>query len=297
MKETYEFRILEDNARDLLPSDVGEILGGFVRKITTARDDPIFNLLGDLERERIASHQPSLFSYWSVIRLYTPEEMAAASLLEVWANRPFEPAGEECGTVYDESAMCGYVFWQSSENVRPEFAMTDRCGHGARQINPLYLKRGTIPKYDFARTIASEIVVSQRVVDVFERHRLTGVRFDPVIYTKSRSKAPAEPRFQLVVTERVAEFAPNVCGGDNPFDERGQGRCTRGHSIGYNLLTPVTVLGSSVPNTDVCATRQLKGVHRGLLRPSPVMLMKPRSWQAIRAAGLTGIDAEVAYIE
>ena len=43
---------------------------------------------------------------WHVIREYNDEELNNAQLFHIRIKKTFEPAGKECGTVYDESTAC-----------------------------------------------------------------------------------------------------------------------------------------------------------------------------------------------
>ena len=70
--------------------------------------------------------------------------MEKASIFLLFIIPLFEPAGEECGTKYDEAFACA------------------QCSSGAKQVTDLFLDCRRIPKKkDAAVTFAGEIVVSR----------------------------------------------------------------------------------------------------------------------------------------
>jgi hypothetical protein len=93
----------------------------------------------------------------------TDRELAAAQLFPVDVTNRFEPAGEACGTVYDEMAACPI------------------CQAGAQQIGLLVLNPRRIKRrWDIGATIADELVFSRRAVDLLRAEGITGVDFAPV---------------------------------------------------------------------------------------------------------------------
>jgi len=233
---------------------------------------------------------------------YSVSEMAAAELFTLVIESVFEPCGEERGTKYDESVACPH------------------CGSGGRQVGPLILPPSRVPKgKDFARTIAGEIVVSRRMVELFERNRIKGARFTPV-RTGGKGAAVSDLWSQFVPTTAKAEIVPPTRAGDGPFDEDTEGkpsppreqeawlstfinepakgvyRCPHGDTLGLGLLSEITVKGSTLPKVDIMATRQFVGVRRGLLRPERPILISPRLWRLLDQAKVKGIKIEVAHV-
>jgi hypothetical protein len=298
MREFIEFRIREENAAQYLPLGTGESVGYGVRKVVVETSDPLFSEIGRLHR-MFRARGAFFFSGREYRRRYSRREVVEARLLHVWPKRVFEPAGEECGTVYDESAACGHVFARTSETEicgHRVPASVDTCGVGARQVTPLFLDGRRIPRnVDFARTIAGEIVVSARVVQVFQERGLSGAEFD-AIRRSNRHGEPSHDHYQWKVVGSPVELDPATRAGEDPFDEHGYGRCPRSHVVGLNLLSEVTVKAAVVPETDVLATRQMVGVRRGLLRPRPLLLLSPRGWRAVEDAKLKGLIVEVAHL-
>jgi len=297
MQEMIEFRVPVENATEHLPAGLGTTMGT-VRKIELSIDDPLVACFGSLQR-RYNAEGKAFFHGWMIHRRYSRRELNHARLLHVRPKRTFEPAGEECGTVYDDAKACDHVF-----ALTPEFeicghripASIDTCGAGARQVTPLFLDGRRIPKnVDFARTIAGEIVVSARVVQVFQEGGLSGAEFDE-IRLSNRHGGPSHDHYQWKVVGSPVELDSATRAGSNPFDEHAYGRCPRSHLVGLNLLSEVTVKAAAVPDTDVMATRQLVGVRRGLLRPRPLLLLSARGWRAIDDAKLRGLIVEVAHL-
>jgi hypothetical protein len=276
MRERIEFRIPESLAERYLPADCGRRVG-IARSLRLTPGDAV---LLDVKRidQRLRTRGGAFFTEWEIQRRYSRRELENAVLLHVYPRIVFEPAGEECGTEYDDSKACAH------------------CGAGAVQTTPLFLDGRRIPRgADFSRTIADEIVVSARVVDLFHKHSLSGAGFDPVRLA-NRGGTASEDHFQLKVVGRPLEIDPSTRAGDNLFDESQGGRCQRGDLVGLNLLSEVAVQRATVPAADVMVTRQMVGVRRGLLRPQPILLFSQRAWRVVDASKLRGLVVEVAHL-
>ncbi len=280
MREIVEFRVGERFSSLLFSDKEGKKLGEDVRKIEINTNDVRFSRIGELQDQLRHEKDEPFFYGWDIRRQYSAAELRAATLLhwKIWSV--FEPAGEECGTVYDESTAC------------------PRCGAGAAQVGPLILELKRIPKSkDFSRTIAGEIVVSKRGGDLFVRNGLDGVKLTPV----RDSRAPdteSKDWFQLQSEDACAEIVPPTRAGIGPFDddERGKCRCALGDVIGLNLLSEVSISSESRGDADFIASRQFVGVRRGLLRPERIMLISPKVWGLISSEKLKGSGIEVAHV-
>ncbi len=339
MRETVEFRIPEANAAAHLPTGVGNQIGNAIRKVVVSTDDPLFTTIGVLHAQFRAQGE-FFFLGREIRRKYSLDELAAATLVHVSARKTFEPAGEECGTEYDETSACA------------------ECGAGAKQVSDLRLDLRRVPRgVDFAETIAGEQIVSQRLAEClvgsslrgFELANVThkagpelgGIKLEETIAGRGLlqraslagaihptwpfwvwiNRAENRPMLEKAMAERAAQngvankkgaplpawyqllvdapkanlIAPTRAGSD-PFDTTSTGRCSRGHVVGLNLLSEVTVARASVPATDFVETEQLVGVRRGLLRPRPVLLLSAEAWQTIAASGMKGFSVEVAHL-
>ncbi|NJL27455.1 MAG: hypothetical protein HC897_05940 [Thermoanaerobaculia bacterium] len=298
MRELLEIRVRTANAERYLPPSAGVDVGYGILKVVIPTDSELFEEVGRLSRA-FRSEGDYFFSGWQYHRKYSRQELEDAELFYFWPKRTFEPEGEACGTIYDESSACKHVFSPEYESVICGHRVkhgADTCSAGARQISPLFLRGRSIPrKVDIARTIAGEIVVSARAVAVFRETGLIGGSFDPVRFA-NRAGSPSQDHFQLTVCEPFIEIDPATRFGTKPFSDEGHGQCPFGHILGLNLLSEVTVTRASLTDADIMATKQLVGVRRGVLRPRPLLLMSPRAWRAIQAAKLKGFGFEVAYI-
>jgi len=280
MKEMCEFRVVEEFASRLFTSCEGKKLGDSIRKVVVSTDDPRFQTVGRLQSEVLAECGRSFFHGWLLRRRYTKTELAKATIFRLRTNSIFEPAGEECGTTYDEETAC------------------PRCGAGAKQTSPLFLNVGRIPqRYDINQTIAGEIVVSKRILDLFAQHGITGAKFMPV---RSRPLSSSESKcwFQLNILSITAELIPPTWVGVNPFDDDKMNlyRCSRGDLMGLNLLSEVTISSSSRCNADIVCSRQFIGVRRGLLRPERIILISPKVRQLFEEEKVKGAEFEIAHL-
>lgn len=280
MREIAELRVNEDFASMLFEPDEGKRLGDSVRKVELETSAPRFKQVGELQRDLRRSAGKPFFYGWGLRRKYTKRELEGAALLQLKVTAVFEPAGEECGTRYDESIAC------------------PRCGAGAQQVGPLFLDVKRIPKSkDFARTIAGEVVISRRASELFAQHGITGVTFHPV-RTKGVKNLELPDWSQLVICSADADMVPPTKAGIDPFndDPKGEHRCTEGDTIGLNLLSEVSVAAASRGQSDIVATRQFVGVRRGLLRPERVILISQKVRQLIVTEKLKGCEIEVAHL-
>lgn len=280
MREIAELRVDEAFAPMLFEPDEGKRLGDSVRKVELETSAPRFKQIGELQRDLRRSVGKPFFYGWGLRRKYTKHELASAALLQLKVTVVFEPAGEECGTKYDESTACS------------------RCGAGGKQAGPLFLDVKRIPKgKDFAKTIAGEVVISRRASELFIQHGVTGVAFHPV-RTKGARSLELPDWSQLVIHSADADIVPPTRAGIDPFndDPKGEHRCAEGDTIGLNLLSEVSVDAASRGQGDIAASRQFVGVRRGSLRPERVILISQKVRQLIDAEKLKGCEIEVAHL-
>lgn len=304
MRETAEFRIPERIARDYFGANEGVCLGGSVRKIEISVDAPGFARIGKLEQEFQANGR-SFFLGWNLRRKYGTQELASAKAFNVLIKHLIEPTGEECGTVYDESMACEY------------------CGVGGKQASDLILEASRLPNRGniaIAKTIGGEIIASASFLEVFRGSHLVSAEFR-LIKQRTRPLHPVPGWYQLIVTAPRLRIVPPTRAGIDPFDDgtrakgkdferifddlqvkgswcdrHGNYRCPRGHTIGLNLISELSVQRSDFESSDIAFTDQCVGVRRGLLRPEPLLVISPKLWQLVRDRGLKGIDVEVAHL-
>lgn len=279
MRESIEFRIPEEHASRWLTNHDGVSLGGSVRKLEVETNDPRMQIIEKADRA-LKRQGRAFFTSWRQRRTYTKAEVEAAVRFRLKITAVFEPAGEMCGTRYDDTSGC------------------ERCGAGATQVGPLILDVRRIPKRKpLAKTIAGEIVVPQRVADLFNKHGVTGARFHPVRATGAKN-LQLTGWCQLVVGSSDAEITTPTRVGDDPFDENVDSscRCSRGEVLGLNLLSEVSVRSSTVTEHDIIASRQFVGTRRGLLRPERIILVSQKIRRLIASEGLKGCEIEVAHL-
>jgi hypothetical protein len=108
MREYLELRIPEAVAARVLSSDEGTALGKIVRQVTLPLDsDRLAELRVAFNRERAKGEEFPYF-FWQVSRAYDQQELDSARTFVMTIERTFEPAGEECGTMYDATSECPY---------------------------------------------------------------------------------------------------------------------------------------------------------------------------------------------
>lgn len=162
MEEYTEFRIPEKQAKNFLDPDEGTLLGGTVRKLRLNVRDPRYNQIGEIDRA-FRDVGDRFFLGWEIRRKYTHAEIKQAELFQLDVTTIFEPPGELCGTVYDDTVACPV------------------CGAGRKQISDLVLDLRRLPrKKHIACSIAGELVISQRLAELLVDTDMTGFELRPV---------------------------------------------------------------------------------------------------------------------
>jgi hypothetical protein len=281
MKEVYELRVTKNGGARIFPPDEGKVLSPTgTRKIVINDADPRIPQIRNAQRDAEKRGKDFVFHGWSVFRKYTKKELISAKLFTLVPRSFFEPTGEECGTEYDETSACPL------------------CGAGAEQVTPLFLPFRRIPKSkDFSLTIANEIVVSPRFVELFQTKGMNGASFEPV-QGRQGKQAESCQWFQLKINCAPAKLIPPTRAEIDPFveDEKDENRCSRGDLIGLNRVTEVTISRTSKSDDDIFYSRQYVGVRRGLLRPHRQILVSPRLRSMVLDNKLKGMDFEVAHL-
>lgn len=280
MREQFEFRLFENEARSILKDGEGEVLAnGLVRVVKTERSTALFSKLRTIAMTRTIGRR-HFVAAWSCTRRYSRTEISGAEAFLLEIPKVFEPAGEECGTQYDETGAC------------------PTCGSGAVQRTALRLRRTRIPKLDIARTIGGEIVVSSRFSSIVHSAELEGLGLCP-IEDQTPSGIAAAPAFQLIPQKCNLEVAsPPSEFGIDPFDDdpTGKYRCPFGHTLGLNRTSELFVRAASRSRLDLQATSAAVGMRSGLLRPTPLLVVSPRFHTAVVNARLTGFRFEIARL-
>jgi hypothetical protein len=163
MRERFQVRVVDDAAQRYL--DVDDVARG--RRLGPGyqyflwSDDPLLGRLASLHAEAAKQGQ-LVVSYSEVRREYDDGELDDAFGIALIPRRVFQPAGEEVGTVYDDSGICV-------------------CGAGHARVSPLRLDLSNAPaSSDIVMTIAREVIFSERFVESFVAASGTGATFEPV---------------------------------------------------------------------------------------------------------------------
>lgn len=270
MRETFEFRIPEPQAARLLPADVGE-RSKSVRVVRAAIGDPILDRLRHADDELRAQGRALLLG-WRVLRDYDEHELEEAELLQLEITKTFEPAGEECGTMYDGVVTC------------------ERCGAGRRRLSPLRLDPRSLPaKKDLAQTIAGdEWIISERLVALLREAGASGIEFSNIMPPGKRDTRISGWQEFAVCSTRLS-VDPRTLSGIHPLnlDQRGEYRCD-GHLVGLNLIGELYLRRADWDGSDFALTKQFFGVRRGLVVPRPLMVISRKIWRLLSGVGATG---------
>ncbi|WP_373400422.1 hypothetical protein V8V91_12875 [Algoriphagus halophilus] len=275
MKEFCELRI-NNKFVELLPKTIIGNDMGPVTRVKIEKGTSEYQLTKEIAEKIKAKNNESFFYGWGINRKYSKSELSNALLFTLNISDVFEPTGEECGTLYDETVACEF------------------CGANRKQISSLILKKGTIPKKDIAKTIGSEIVVSEKFVNAVRQRNLKGLQYSPT---------NIEKYYQLKANTEIDLSVNTIIVGINPFDlsTTSEGeiyKCPKGHTIGLNLLSEAYVLNSpSISEFDFLVSKQKIGVKRGLLRPEPLYFCSQAFRKMIEDEKLRGFDFEIAHIE
>jgi hypothetical protein len=104
--------------------------------------------------------------------------------------------------------------------------------------------------------------------------------------------------YQLRITSHPISTIPPTKFGIRPFDEDTEGRyrCPLGHVSGLNLLSELWLSKSDWDGSDICQTKDMVGIRRGLLVPTPHLLISSRLYHLMRKENVKGLRIEIAYI-
>lgn len=295
MKETVEFRINYNYAHLLFKADEGKDLGQLsksIKIVELSKEDPRYNQIPIISNQVKEKYNERFFFGWQIKRKYSKNEIDTSSLFQMKIKTTFEPSGEECGTLYDETIAC------------------EICGANRKQISALKLKDGSIPKKDIAKTISGEIVVSEKFASVFKQKKLKGSLLEPITFGKRHCDY-----YQLIATNEL-DLSKKTIAGNDPFEttvgskersynvsgygakiEKEVYKCPKGHTIGLNLLSEAFVLNNaSITEFDFFVSKQKIGVKRGLLRPEPIYFCSPAFKKMVEEERLSGFDFEITNI-
>lgn len=285
MREILELRIPEDLARQYLPRDIGETIGDIVlvREVVVEPGDAVFGVIRETE---LALKRKGQFLLTSVrqCRHYSKQELDSAELLTLVIDPMFEPAGEQCGTLYDDSEACPL------------------CLAPRRQASDLRLDLRAIPKSKGAAvSIArNELVFKDELCQAISRAALSGIEFRPVLHCKPpvRRAAPLVWWQPWLTSHPVPAAAQTKFGTSIFADECQQDeyRCPNGPVVGLQLLSELYLTRAEWDGSDFVRTREYIGVRRGLLNPHQIVAVSQRARMIIESTRPKGIAFEVAHL-
>jgi hypothetical protein len=230
-----------------------------------------------LERRNQGLHGFSDYSIGRYLRKYTDRDLQMAEILRIKISSHFEPAGEECGTIYEN--LC------------------DHCNWG-RQISNLTLDLRRVPQHmDIAETIAwVEWVVSSKFVQTFKNNDLTGADFQPILDVRNPMR-PSVVWHQLQITGTAGPLAEETQFGWDPFSPSDViWRCPLGHSAVGQFISEIYLRRKAWDGSDIAVTTSLFGQGRNLLRPVPIIVASQRAYRAFKAAGIKGLSYEPVHL-
>jgi hypothetical protein len=280
MKEIYELRVFEKQFPRVFNTNEGKKLNErtFIVKIDSK--DPRVNNIRAIEEQANIDEKNFFYSSYRVIRKYSKSEIDNARIFTLIQKSIFEPSSEDCGTEYDSGSECL------------------KCGAGGRQVSKLYICKERIPKNkDIVQTIANEILVSQRFIEIYNKNCLTGARFQPVFANRNKNASLVQWH-QMIIDSASAEIIAPTKAGISAFvdDKKGEYRCPDGHLLGLNRTTEVTLSRTTRGDEDILYSKQYFGQRKGVLRPHREILVSPRLRSLIVKHRLKGVEFEVAHL-
>jgi hypothetical protein len=248
-------------------------------EVRIASNSPEFEEIRNFIEAKRKQGQPGFsdFTIGWYLRKYTKEELQNAEVLRLTIASHFEPAGEECGTIYESLCNC--------------------CNWG-RQVSDLILDLRRVPQHkDISETIAwVEWIVSSKFVRIFAENKLTGAAFRPIFELKNPIKESSKWH-QLWVTGKAGELSKQTKLGRDPFSpSQVSWQCPLGHSIVTAFLSEIYLHRNEWDGSDIAVTSALFGQGRNLLRPTPLIVISRRMYRVLEEAGLKGFSYEVAHL-
>lgn len=136
MREYLELRVKRKRAAEIFAANEGRELD-LVRLVLVPTSDPRLPEIRRLQAEGVL-HGDCFFHGWRIIRKYSSLELAKADLFRVTITSVFEPTGEECGTIYDESYSCRHAFSKKSSRSEDLRRKSMICAEWVRSKFPIF---------------------------------------------------------------------------------------------------------------------------------------------------------------
>lgn len=279
MKEIIEARFPHNWLTRVLQEDQPLTSDSDTRRIILELGDPRIELIQSALRE--SSRRMEAVGYSAIVkRKYSAKEILAAQVVVLVPTKVFEPAGEECGTIYSEKDSCNL------------------CGFGRRRASALALDtRRLLKDNGLAQSIAGETIVSTSVARLFLEENLTGCSFGEVYRCGEKTELDMSWKSLDIDGDRVAVSSSTRFGIDplSP-DLSDRFRCPLGHVAGLNRLSELRLSAASWTGADFSLTSTATGRRSGLLAPMQTILVSPRVARLLLGAKFKGFSLEVAHL-
>jgi hypothetical protein len=105
--------------------------------------------------------------------------------------------------------------------------------------------------------------------------------------------------YQLVPSDTFARIAHRTQLGVGPFPDPNKDAeyvCPLGDTLGLNRLSELYFSLDEKPTADVMLTREHIGARGGLFTPRRELVLTRKAHDALLAAGIRGLDREVAHL-
>jgi hypothetical protein len=286
MRQIIEIRLPSEWVKNNMGPSYGKILGDpKINNLAPASSTTLIKLPLDhpdvkVIQERIKNTPvEGFFHSWRLKRIYTKVELEKASIFRLKIKTVFEPTAEECNErIYDYSQTC------------------KECGVGRIQILPLNLRiRGFLGSH-FATTVAHELICSKEIADLFIKNKISGARFNP-IFSFDGSKEN-ERWVQIDIYGNAGTMNQKTQFGLSPLqlDVIDDYKCSKGHLRGPNILSELYINSDEWDGNDISRTRDFYGVRRGVLVPSPAIIVSNKLYKLLVQNKITGYQVEVAHL-
>lgn len=272
MKTFIELRTSEPWFVENLGTTLVKDIGYGVWSLVIDTENAAFAQVNQFVAQKWQTEGVKPFHYARYERRYSEEELIQSEFLQISFDSTFEPAGEETGTVYDDSEAC------------------EMCGAGRIQRSSLVLDISRIPRrVGFSQTIAHEIIVDRQVYDLMNTYQVSGASLLPVLDSRSLKNSLW---YQLMIDAKVDIVTPPTTFGVDPFDSGVQYRCVKGDTLGLNVLSELYIHNKNHIQ-DINRTSQFVGYRKGLLVPFPLIIISQRFYQILKRHKIKGYHVEV----
>ena len=274
MKEFVEFRINMEYAHLLFRDDEGTNLGDTVKVVRIEKNDPRFNVIGELQK-KAREKNDLFFSCFEYKRSYTETEINNAEWFQMFQTRHFEPSGEERSSI-PKADMAVTIAWGDEKVVSERFVNLVRDNNlKGMDFEPVISSANRGQKLNYYQ------VRPQYYLDFSKKTVFGRTPFDLSGKVPGYTLEGVQPDGTLV--KKV--IPPEIY------------KCPNGDNMGLCLLTEAYIKSDSVLNgLDFFASKQTIGGRRGVIRQDHLFFCSNRMMRLIKENNLKGFKFEVAHI-